>query len=292
MSRGMLLATIAYLIWGFMGLYWVETKPIPAQDLVAHRVVWSMPVLVLCLLYLGHLKAALALFKKPRTLAILLCSALMQMTNWGIFLWAVTHEQATQASLGYFLLPLINVAIGLGLFGEKLDKAQLIAIALAVVGMVLLIIENKGLPWVALGVATSFGLYAAIRKAVAVEAVEGLFVEVMLMLPFALCWLWLQEGAGLAQFGLKVDLLLLGAGVVSVIPLICYVAASRLTALSSLGLVFYLGPSCQLFVAICVFGEPMNPVQLFSFALVWLGLAVVAADSLRRMRNMRTLSND
>lgn len=288
----MLLAIVAYLIWGFMALYWVETQPVSAQDLVAHRVVWSFPVLVICLLFLGHLKAALALFKNPRTLVILMCSALMQMTNWGIFLWAVTHEQATHASLGYFLLPLINVAIGLGLFGEKLDKAQLIAIGLASVGMVILIIENKGLPWVALGVAVSFGLYGAIRKAVSVEAVEGLFVEILLMLPFALTWLWLQQGAGLGQFGLKVDLLLVGAGIVSVIPLICYVAVSRLTALSSLGLVFYLGPSCQLFVAICIFGEPMNPVQLFSFSLVWLGLGVVAVDSLSRLRNVRPLAND
>ncbi len=292
MNRGIALATAAYLIWGFSALYWIELDAVSPQDIVAHRVVWSFPVVVAALLYGGHLRQTLRLFTDIRTLAILLCSALMQVTNWGIFLWAVVNEQNTQTSLGYFLLPLINVAIGLGIFKERLDRAQTIAIGLAAIGMAILIIENRGLPWVAIGVALSFGLYAAIRKAVSVEAVEGLFVEVSLMLPLALGWLWLQGGAGFTEHGLNTDFMLVGAGLMTVVPLVCFVAGSRLTTLSSLGLVFYLGPSCQLFVAICIFGEPLNPLQLFSFALVWVGLIIVAADSLRRQRNMRILGND
>ncbi len=292
MSRGVAYATVAYLIWGFTALYWIETQPVSAIDLVVHRVVWSLPILILCLLWMKRLRVALAVFTQPRALFVLLCSALMQMANWAIFLWAVTNERATEASLGYFLLPLINVAIGVGLFREKLDRAQLVAIGLASMGMVILIIENKGLPLIALGVALSFGFYAAIRKAVAVESVEGLFVEICLMFPLALGWMVMEQGAGLGIHGLKVDLFLLGAGLVSVVPLICYVAGSRLTSLSALGIVFYLGPSCQLFVAICIFGEPMNPVQLFSFGLVWLGLACVVVDSLRRLGNVRALKHD
>ena len=292
MNRGLLLATTAYLIWGFAALYWVQTEPVSALDLVAHRALWAMPVLALSLLVMGRLGAALRLLKQPRTLAIMACSAVLQALNWGIFLWAVTHQRAAEASLGYFLLPLINVAIGVFFFRERIDRAQQIAIALAALGMVILIMENRGLPWVALGVAISFGLYGAVRKAVAVEAVEGLLLETLVLAPFALAWLVYHEGAGFGLHGARVDAFLLGAGVITAVPLMCYVAASRLSALSALGLVFYLGPSCQLFVAICIFGEPMNPVQLFSFALVWLGLAFVVVDTLRRYRSVRALQNE
>ena len=289
MNRGMLLACIAYLIWGFAALYWIETRPVSAIDLVAHRALWSVPVLVLFLVLMGRLKEGLRMLARPRCLLIMLASATAQATNWGVFLWAITHERATEASLGYFLLPLINVALGVFLFKETIDRAQKIAIGLAVVGMCILIIENGGLPWVALGVALSFGLYGAIRKGVDIGAVEGLFLETVLMLPLALAWLWYRDWGGLGVHGSTVDAFLLGSGVMTAVPLVCYVAASRMLPLSAMGLVFYLGPTCQLFVAICVFGEPMNPVQLFSFSLVWLGLAFIVADTMRRYRSMRIL---
>jgi chloramphenicol-sensitive protein RarD len=292
MNRGTLLASTAYLIWGFAALYWVETQPVDPIDLVAHRALWSVPVLLLCLAWIGRLRAGLAMLGQPRTLALMAASATAQAVNWGIFLWAVTNERATEASLGYFLLPLINVAIGILLFREQVGRAQWIAIGLAGVGMLILIAENRGLPWVALGVAVSFSLYGAIRKKVSIGAVEGLFVETALMAPLALLWLLYRDWGGLGQYSTRVDLFLLGAGVMTVVPLACYVAASRMLPLTALGLVFYLGPSCQLFVAICIFGEPLNPVQLFSFVLVWLGLAFVVADTFRRYRSMRALVDD
>lgn len=287
MNRGLLLATTAYLIWGFAALYWVQAEPVGAADLVAHRALWSLPFVALCLVWSGRLRAALSHVANPRTMAIVVCAAALQATNWGIFLWAVTNQRVTEASLGYFLLPLINVVLGIVLFKENIGRAQQIAIAFAGVGMLLLIAENRGLPWVALGVAVSFGIYGAVRKAVSLEAVEGLLLETLVMAPFALAWVILEQGAGLGRYGAKVDLFLLGAGVMTAVPLMCYVAASRLTALSALGLVFYIGPSTQLLVAICIFGEPMNPVQLVSFALVWVGLAFVAADTLRRLGSVR-----
>ncbi len=292
MNRGTLLASTAYLIWGFAALYWVETQPVGAIDLVAHRALWSVPVLLLCLAWMGRLRVGLAMLMQPRTLAIMAASATAQAVNWGIFLWAVTNERAAEASLGYFLLPLINVGIGILLFREQVDRAQWIAIGLAGIGMLILIAENRGLPWVALGVAVSFGLYGAIRKKVSIGAVEGLFVETALMAPLGLLWLLYRDWGGLGQHGTRVDLFLLGAGVMTVVPLACYVIASRMLPLTALGLVFYLGPSCQLFVAICIFGEPLNPVQLFSFVLVWLGLAFVIADTFRRYRSMRALADD
>jgi len=288
----MTLAIIAYLFWGFAALYWVETQPVAAIDLVAHRAIWSMPVLLLLLLSMGRLRATYRMLAQPRTLLVVSTSALAQACNWGLFLWAVTHERATEASLGYFLLPLINVAIGVLLFRERLDRAQSVAIFLAALGMLILVLERGGLPWIALGVALSFGLYGAIRKAVTIGPVEGLTMEITLMLPLALAWFWYQQGAGLGQYGLRVDLFLLGAGCMTVVPLLCYVAAARDMSFTAMGLVFYLGPSCQLFVAVCLFGEPMNPVQLFSFSLVWLGLGIIAMDALRRQRSVRALRRD
>jgi len=290
--RGVSLAVLAYLVWGFAGLYWLETKPVAAIDLIAHRALWSLPVLIVCLLWMQRLGAALKLLRQPRSLAILTVSAGLQATNWGIFVWAVTHEHASEASLGYCLWPLLNVAVGLWVFKETVNSAQKIAIALAIAGLLLIVFDRGGMPWVALGVAFSFGCYGAVRKKIAIEAVEGLFVETMLMAPLALAWLWLSSWGGLGQHGGRVDLFLLGSGLITVVPLVCYVVSSRLLPLTALGLVFYLGPTCQLFVAVCILGEPLSPVQLIAFGLVWLGLGCVVIDTLRRYRSVGVIYGD
>ena len=292
MNPGMLLALAAHLIWGFAALYWVQTQPVHAIDLVAHRALWSVVLLVLILLYRGRFRAAVGMLAERRTVLVLLTSATAQALNWSIFLWAVTHDRATEASLGYFLLPLVNVATGVLVLRERIDGAQTVAIGLACAGLVILIIDNGGLPWVALGLSLSFGTYGLVRKMVRIGPVEGLAVETALMAPFALVWMFLSDGAGLGQHGLKVDLFLLGAGLITSVPLLLYVAASHRLPLTAMGMAFYIGPSCQLFVALYFFREPINPVQLFSFALVWLGLLVIAADSLRRYRSVRALQRD
>ena len=290
--RGTVMAVTAYLIWGFAALYWIRAEPVDATDIVAHRAVWSLPFVVLCLALVGggRLLGALSLLRQPRTVAIMLCATVLSATNWGIFLWAVTNERATEASMGYFMLPLVNVVIGITFFRETVDAAQLIAIAFAAVAVVLQIIAKGGVPAVALGVAVSFGLYGAIRKGVAVESMEGLMLETLFMSPFAIAWLVYRDGAGLGQHGPGVDLVLLGAGAFTAIPLLCYVAASRLLPLTALGLVFYIGPTAQLFVAVVIFGESFSLVQLVAFALVWIGLFLMTADNLRRGRALRRLS--
>ncbi len=286
--RGYSLGVLAYLIWGFAALYWVETRPVPVADLIAHRAVWSVPFLMLCLALAGggRLAAAFALLRKPRTVGVLACAALCAGGNWAIFLWAVTHEQATAASLGYFLVPLVNVVIGLTLFRESIVGSQRIAVGLAVLAVVIQVVHLGGLPLVALGLPLTFGLYGAIRKAIPVEATEGLLLETLMMLPFALAWLFYSGGAGMGLYGLKVDLFLLGSGAFTAIPLMAYVAASRLMPLTALGLVFYIGPSVQLGVAVLLFGEPFDLVQLVAFSLVWLGLGILSLDSLRGLRRV------
>ena len=287
--RGMLLGVTAYLMWGFAALYWAETWPVDARDLLSHRVVWAVPFVFVCLLIAGRLGSALAVFRDRRTLGWMCLAALLGGTNWLLFLWAISNERATEASLGYFLLPLVNVVIGLVVFRETIDRAQKIGIAFAVVAVVIQIIHYGGLPMIALALPLTFGLYGAIRKRVSVESLEGLFIEVLLLAPLALAWMFLRDGAGLGQHGLKVDLFLLGAGAFTAIPLMTYVAASRLLPLTALGLVFYIGPTAQLLVALVAFKEPFDIVQASAFGLVWVGLFFVTADNMRRARSLRRL---
>lgn len=281
--RGALLGVTAYLIWGMAPLYWVQTEPVDTRDLVAHRVLWSLPVVVVCLALSGsgRLGRAFALFRQPRTLAVMAAAALFSSLNWGLFMWAVTNHRATEASLGYFLLPLVNIVIGLTLFRESIDGAQKIGVAFAVAAVVLQMIYYGGLPLVALGLAMSFGLYGAIRKGVKVESMEGLLIEMSLMAPIALGWLLYRQGGGLGEYGTRVDLFLLAAGAYTAVPLMTYVAASRLLPLTALGLVFYIGPTTQLLVALWVFGEPFDMLQLLAFGLVWVGLVVVTINNYR-----------
>lgn len=287
--RGTLLGITAYLIWGFAPLYWIQTEPVDPRDLVAHRVLWSLPFVALCLAIAGsgRLARALALLRQPRTMAIMACAALFGALNWGLFMWAVTHERTTEASLGYFLLPLVNVVIGLSLFRESIDGPQKVGVAFACAALVLQLFAHGGLPLVALGLALSFGLYSAVRKGVQVESMEGLLLEMSILAPFALGWLLYRNGGGFGQYGVRVDLFLLGAGAFTAIPLMSYVAASRLLPLTALGLVFYVGPTTQLLLAVWVFGEPFDTMQFVAFGLVWVGLAVVTFSKLRRARALR-----
>ena len=289
-QRGTLLGVTAYLIWGFAALYWVQLQVIDTRDLLAHRVVWTVFAVVLTLMIAGRLGATLRLLRQPRTMAIMAAAAFFSAANWGVFIWAVTHEQAMEASLGYILLPLINVVIGLTIYGERIDTAQKWGIGFAVAAVLVQVVYYGGLPVVALSLALSFGLYGAIRKGIAIESMEGLLLEALLMLPFAIAWLVYRDGGGFGDHGIKIDLLLIGAGFYSAVPLMTYVAASRLLPLTALGLVFYIGPTAQLIVAYWVFGEPLVPAQMVAFGLVWVGLFVVTADGYRRARRVRRLA--
>lgn len=293
-QRGLVLGVAAYLIWGLAPVFWIQTQPVDARDLLAHRAIWSLPFVTLCLALAGRgrLVAVLGLFRRPRIMLVMAAAALCGGLNWLIFLWAVTSGRVTEASLGYFLLPLVNVAIGLTLFREVVGRAQLVAIGFAVAGLLVQVVYYGGLPLAALGVALSFGLYGAIRKGVQVESIEGLLIETVFMAPFALAWLIYRDGGGLGAYGLRVDWFLLASGAYTAIPLMAYVASSRLLPLTALGLVFYIGPSVQLLMAVWVLGEPFDKIQLAAFSLVWIGLLLVSVDTVRRARAQRRYSEE
>ena len=279
---------MANIIWGVSALYWIETDPVSPADVVAHRAIWSLPVAALVLILAGRLSATWALLKQLKTLLWSLLGTVLLSLNWGVFVYAVSTGRATEASLGYFMLPLLTIIVGRVVFQVVLGMAQRIAVALALCAVLMQIVSFGSLPWVSLVVSSSFALYGAMRKKIEADTMQGLFIETLCMAPFALAWLWATGGAGMGQHGIKVDVFLLMAGIFTTAPLLTYVAASRLLPLNIVGLTSYLGPSLQLLVAQTLLGESIDLVTAFSFALVWLGVLLVSGQGVMKRKRLHS----
>ena len=281
---GLTLAIVANIIWGLAALFWIETKPVDAIDVVAHRAIWSLPIALMIVLLTGRLRSTWALMRVPSTFFWSLLAAALLSMNWGVFVYAVTVGRATEASLGYFMLPLLTIAVGRLVFHETLGTTQRLAIALAIFAVGIQLFSYGALPWISLVVSISFALYGVIRKKIAADTIQGLFIETLCMSPFALAWLWITGGGGVGIHGWRVDTFLLLAGVYTTAPLLTYIAAARLLPLSVVGYTSYLGPSLQLLVAQTVLGETIDVVTMVSFSFVWLGVLLVSSGGLVRMR--------
>ena len=281
---GLTLAIVANIIWGLAALFWIETKPVDAIDVVAHRAIWSLPIALMIVLLTGRLRSTWALMRVPSTFFWSLLAAALLSMNWGVFVYAVTVGRATEASLGYFMLPLLTIAVGRLVFHETLGTTQRLAIALAIFAVGIQLFSYGALPWISLVVSISFALYGVIRKKIAADTIQGLFIETLCMSPFALAWLWITGGGGVGIHGWRVDTFLLLAGVYTTAPLLTYIAAARLLPLSVVGYTSYLGPSLQLLVAQTVLGETIDVVTMVSFSFVWLGVLLVSGGGLVRMR--------
>ena len=288
--RGILLALTANFIWGIAALYWIQTKPIGPVDVMAHRALWTLPVTFLIVAYFGRLGETLALMRALKFCFWTALAALMLTINWGVYVFAVTNERATEASLGYFMLPLLTIALGVFVFGERPKPVHVLAISLAVIAVLVQLFAYGSLPWVSLTLALSFALYGAIRKQINSDSMQGLFLESLCMAPFAALWILTHDGSGIGEHGIKVDLFLLCAGAFTAAPLLTYVAATRTLPLSTIGLLTYVGPSIQLIVAIFVLMEPVTSVTVLTFGLVWLGVLAVSIEagySARKLQKLR-----
>jgi chloramphenicol-sensitive protein RarD len=283
---GILAGSAAYLWWGLAAFYWVPAKVVPAVDLLAHRAFWAAPFCAVLLLARGRLRGALRVLRAPRSLLLLGCSSALVALNWGIFLHAMGQNRLAEASLGYFMQPLVAVLIGLVGFRERLTPLQWMSVGFAAAGVAVYTSALGHLPLVALGVSVSFGLYGAVRRLVQVDSLDGLFVETVLLAPFALGWILWQGGAGLGAHGHHVDAILLGAGAFTAIPLLGYIEAARRLPMIALGLLFYINPTVQLLVAVFAFGEPLQPAAVWSFSLVWTGVVLYLAQTLLRRRRL------
>jgi len=283
MNTGVLYAGLAFTLWGLFPLYLREVAATGPAEVVVHRIVWSL-VFVLGLLALRRQWAWLGeLRRSPRTLALFALTASLVTANWLTYTWSVQNGHVIDASLGYFINPLVNVVLGCIVLKERPRPLQWAAIALAALGVLWLAVQAGRLPWIGLVLAITFGFYGLLRKTAPLGALEGLTLETMLLAPFAIAvmawWTWTGSG-GLVQPGARQMGLLLLAGPLTAIPLLLFSAGARRIPLGTLGLLQYIGPSFQFALAVFVFHEPLEPARLVGFMLIWLALGLYSAESL------------
>jgi chloramphenicol-sensitive protein RarD len=278
----------AYLLWGLFPLYWPLLAPAGPVEILAHRIVWS-------LLFLGGLLALTAGFSWLRTLGgrrarLLALAAALITVNWGVFIYGVNSGHVVETSLGYFINPLVTVALAVVVLGERLTGHQKVAVAIAAVAVLLLALDYGRPPWIALTLACSFGVYGLVKKRAGVDGAQSLAVETTLLAPAALAYVVWVEAAGRGTFfdeGAGHVLLLLGGGVATAVPLILFGAAAIRVSLTTVGLLQYLAPSLQFLIGVFVYSEPMPASRLAGFALVWVALALFTAGAWRTARIAR-----
>ena len=286
--RGLLAAATAFTIWGVFPAYWHLLKAVPSMQIMAHRVVWSAVLVVGWLLWRQGWDWWRTIAARPRMLAALALSGAVIAFNWGLYIWAVNAGHVVETSLGYFINPLVTVALGVVVLRERLRRLQWIAVACAAAGVAWLTWSAGSPPWIALGLAGSFALYGLVRKLVPVDAVAGLGVESLFMFLPALAYvLWAEAGHGggfIGGWSLGTQLLLVFSGVVSAVPLVAFAYGVRRIPLSLVGLLQYIGPTLQLLLGVWFFREPFTAVHALGFGAIWLGLAIFAGEGLWRGR--------
>ncbi len=279
---GGIFAASAYTLWGIAPLYFKNIDFVPALEILLHRIVWSFLLLAVILTVMKQWSSVQAVFQKPKLLAAMLGTALLLAGNWGLFIWAVNNEHMLEASLGYYINPLLNILLGMLFLGERLRKLQWAAVALALTGVLIQLAYFGSLPWVALVLASSFALYGLFRKKLAVEALSGLFVESLLLMPLALLYWWQfadSASANMLQNSFGLNLWLVAAGVVTTVPLLCFIAAARRLQLSTMGFFQYIGPSFMFVFGVFLYNEPLDPSKLVTFAFIWTALLVYSMDA-------------
>lgn len=278
---------VAYGIWGFFPLFFHQLAHVSPMDVLSHRAVWACLFVGLLLTLRRRWPAVLAVFRARRQFAMLALAALLVGSNWLMFLWAVGHQQVVASSLGYFLTPLVNVLLGLVVLKEKLNRLEWLSVGLALAALANEVIALGSLPWVSLFLAATFGTYGLVRKQVPVDALSGLWLETLAMLPLcALYALWQAQSGHLvfAAADAWTASLLVGAGILTALPLIAFAAATQRLDLATVGMLMYINPTMQFLTAVWIFGEPMQTARLLSFALIWAGLGVFSWSMWRKYR--------
>lgn len=289
---GLISAFGAFGLWGVNPVYWKLLTHVPAFEIIAQRIVWGMLTFAAILFVQSRLRAAFLLLRTPSIRRALLVSTVLIAINWLVFIWAVMSERVLEASLGYYINPLLSVALGALVLGERLNRIQLTAVALAATGVLILTTGVEGFPWVSLTLAGSFAAYGLVRKVTPVPSADGLFIETLLCTPLALAylfWLWDAGASVSANADWVTWILLILAGPFTAAPLLLFNLAARRVRLSTLGLVQYLAPSMHFVLAVAFFGEAFTPVHAVVFGLIWMGLALFSWDSRRQYRAQRRM---
>ena len=287
MNRGTLAAAGAYCFWGVLPLYWRLLGSVPALEILVHRVVWALLLVVALLAQQRRWHWLLRAGRSPRIMFTFCATAALLAANWLIYLWAVQAGQVVEASLGYFINPLLNVVLGVIVLHERLRRGQLLAVLLATGGVLAFAWAHGAPPWIALSLALTFGAYGLLRKLAALGSLEGLALEMLLAAGPALAYLLWLQGSGTAAFGgatLAQDLLLAGCGLVTAVPLLLFASGARRVSLVTLGLLQYTAPTLQFLLGVFVFGETQSPQRLAAFGLIWLALLLYSAEAIGQQR--------
>jgi chloramphenicol-sensitive protein RarD len=290
MQSGVLQAALAYGLWGLFPLYFRLLEDVPALDVLVHRIVWSLGFVLLLLAGRRQWAWLAQTLRRPRVIAAFAASALLLSANWLTYIWAVSNGHVIDASLGYFITPLVNVLLGATVLHERLKPLQWTAVGLAAAGVLWLTVQGGQWPWIALVIAVTFGAYGLMRKTAPLGALEGLTLETMLLAPFALAllaWDVARPGGVFPAADPLSNLLLIGLGPVTAVPLLLFAAGARRIRLATLGLLQYVAPSIQLALGVWLFREPFSGARMAGFCLIWAALALYSLEGWRQTAGAR-----
>lgn len=289
-KQGVLLAIGAYTMWGVAPIYFKAISDVSPLEILSHRVIWSFVLLALLLHFSRRWRSVRDVFQSKKKMAYLLSTSVIIAANWLIFIWAVNANHMLDASLGYYINPLINVVLGMIFLGERLRKLQWFAVALAACGVIVQLVAFGSVPIVAIALAFSFGFYGLLRKKVSLDAQTGLFIETLVLLPAAaiyLLWFANSPTSNMAENSLNLNVLLVAAGVITTLPLLCFTGAATRLKLSTLGFFQYIGPSLMFLLAVLVYGEVFTSDKAITFAFIWGALVVFSFDGLKTSKQSR-----
>ncbi len=285
---GVLLALAAVTLWGLFPIYWKQLTHVDPLEVLAHRALWSVPFTAALVWLGGNRETLVAILRASRRIGVLALTAGLISINWGVYIWAMGQDKVVEASMGYFLSPLISVALGVMVFGERLGPFRSVAIAVAASGVLYLFAARGAPPWIALVLGLSFACYGALRKRAAPDPISGMLVETALLAPVALAYLALSpEPSAFLAGSVTTDLLLAGAGAVTALPLMLFVAAAGRLHYATVGLLFYLTPTIQFVIGIWYYREPLTAADLVAFGAIWTALAIFAITGVVEARRRR-----
>lgn len=278
---GLLQAIAAYIIWGFMPLFFKQLVDIHSLVVVAHRTIWAVILLIIILAIIKRLPEYKIVFTTPALLRALILSSLLIATNWLVYIWSVQNDHILAASLGYYLNPLLNVVLGFFILKERLNRWQILAVLLALAGVLVLATGSLSTLWISLILAATFGCYGLVRKLTPIGSIPGLAAETTMLMPIGICFLLYTQFAGGFNgmgYSTKTDIFLILGGTMTAIPLLFFAAATKKLSYTTLGFIQYIGPSIQLLLAIFLYNEPLTLPYAICFALIWIALAVYSIN--------------
>ncbi len=290
-KKGVLAAVGSYFLWGLFPLYWKMIEHVSSEEILASRVIWSFVLTLIFVIILKQGKMLLVDFKglwhNQKAFWSLFFAAYLVSLNWFIYIWAVNHNHIVQTSLGYYMNPIISVLLGIIFLKEKLSKSQIVAFSLAAVGVIILMVSYGQIPWIAIGLALTFGIYGLLKKQIALDATRGLVIETMFVFPIALIYflyLYFQGNMSFLHVDMKTNLLLIGTGIVTAIPLILFAIGAQNIPLYLIGFIQYISPTMTLILGVVVYHESFGGIELVSFSFIWLALVIFSISTIAELK--------